>query len=241
MDGFLGPLGAFFRCAAEGGPGKAGGFAGERRSKEAGRGRPAEARGKADFATTPSGGHTFCSHRKYGERCAKGGTLWNPHKSGVRSSVVFYTKQCVPVAVKKPPVFCGPLIVRRTSCPISRRLPRSDNGGTAYSVRRWKQSEPDGPGPPGAILSARTESMEKDAPKGHGPFGIPTNLECLLLWFSTPRGCLPETVKKPPAFCVPLIVRCTSCPISRRLPRSDIGSTAYSVRRWEQSEPDGGG
>ncbi len=83
--------------------------------------------------------------------------------------------------------------------------------------------------------------MEKDAPKGHGLFGIPTNLECLLLWFSTSRGCLPVAVKNPPGFCGPLIVRCTSCPISRRLPRSDIGGTACSVRRWEQSEPDGGG
>ena len=146
MDGFLGPLGAFFRCAAEGVPGKAGGFAGERRSKEAGRGRPAEARGKADFATTPSGGHTFCSHRKYGERCAKGGTLWNPHKSGVPASVVFYTKGPLPETVKNPTGFFGPLFVRRTSCPISRRLPRSDIGGTAYSVRRREQSEPDGGG-----------------------------------------------------------------------------------------------
>ena len=94
--------------------------------------------------------------------------------------------------------------------------------------------------PPAAILSARTESMEKDAPKG-GPFGIPPNLECVLLWFSTPRGYLSVAVKKPPVFCVPLIVRRTSCPISRGLLPSDIGSTAYSVRRWEQSEPDGGG
>ena len=83
--------------------------------------------------------------------------------------------------------------------------------------------------------------MEKDAPKGHGPFGIPTNLECVLLWFFTPSNCLPETVKKPPVFCGPLIVRRFSCPISRRLLPSDSGSTAYSVRRWEQSEPDGGG
>ena len=82
--------------------------------------------------------------------------------------------------------------------------------------------------------------MEKDAPKGE-PFGIPPNLECLLLWFSTSGGPLPETVKNPTGFFGPLIVRCTSCPISRRLPRSDIGGTAYSVRRWEQSEPDGGG
>ena len=91
-----------------------------------------------------------------------------------------------------------------------------------------------------AILSARTESMEKDAPKG-GPFGIPTNLNCVLLWLFTPRGPLPETVKNPTGFFGPLIVRCTSCPISRRLLPSDNGSTAYSVRRWEQSEPDGGG
>ena len=45
---------------------------------------------------------------------------------------------------------------------------------------------------PQAILSARTESMEKDAPKGHGPFGIPTNLECLLLWFSTSSSASPR-------------------------------------------------
>ena len=94
--------------------------------------------------------------------------------------------------------------------------------------------------PPAAILSARTESMEKDAPKG-GPFGIPTNLGCLLLWFFSSGQCFPETVKNPTGFFGPLFVRCTSCPISRRLPRSDNGSTAYSVRRWEQSEPDGGG
>ena len=95
-------------------------------------------------------------------------------------------------------------------------------------------------GPPGAILSARTESMEKDAPKGE-PFGIPTNLECVLLWFSTSSNCPSVAVKKPPVFCGPLFVRRTSCPISRRLLPSDIGSTADSVRRWEQSEPDGGG
>ena len=82
--------------------------------------------------------------------------------------------------------------------------------------------------------------MEKDAPKG-GPFGIPPNLGCVLLWFSTPRAPLPVAVKKPPVFCAPLIVQCSSCPISRRLLPSDNGSTAYSVRRWEQSEPDGGG
>ena len=95
-------------------------------------------------------------------------------------------------------------------------------------------------GPPAAILSARTESMEKDAPKGE-PFGIPTNLGCLLLWFSTSSNCPSVAVKKPPVFCGPLFVRRFSCPISRRLPRSDIGGTHYSVRRWEQSEPDGGG
>ena len=93
---------------------------------------------------------------------------------------------------------------------------------------------------PTAILSARTESMEKDAPKGE-PFGIPPNLECVLLWLSTPRSPLPETVKNPIGFFGPLFVQCISCPISRRLPPSDNGSTAYSVRRWEQSEPDGGG
>ena len=93
---------------------------------------------------------------------------------------------------------------------------------------------------PTAILSARTESMEKDAPKG-GPFGIPTNLGCLLLWFFSSGQCFPETVKNPTGFFGPLFVRCTSCPISRRLPRSDNGSTADSVRRREQSEPDGGG
>ena len=82
--------------------------------------------------------------------------------------------------------------------------------------------------------------MEKDAPKGE-PFGIPTNLECLLLWFSTPRGCLPETVKNPTGFFGPLFVLRFPGPISRRLPRSDNGGTADSVRRWEQSEPDGGG
>ena len=146
----------------------------------------------------------------------------------------------LPETVKNPTGFFGPLFVQCISCPISRGLPRSDNGGTAYSVRRWEQSEPDGPGPPGAILSARTESMEKDAPKG-GPYGIPPNLECLLLWFSTSGEPLPETVKNPTGFFGPLIVRCTSCPISRRLPRSDNGGTAYSVRRREQSEPDGGG
>ena len=82
--------------------------------------------------------------------------------------------------------------------------------------------------------------MEKDAPKGE-PFGIPTNLGCLLLWFFTPRDCIPETVKNPTGFFGPLFVQSISCPISRRLPRSDNGSTADSVRRWEQSEPDGGG
>ncbi len=82
--------------------------------------------------------------------------------------------------------------------------------------------------------------MEKDAPKGE-PFGIPTNLECLLLWFSTSRDCFSEAVKKPPVFCGPLIVQSISCPISRGLLPSDIVGTADSVRRWEQSEPDGGG
>ena len=82
--------------------------------------------------------------------------------------------------------------------------------------------------------------MEKDAPKG-GPFGIPPNLACLLLWLFTPRAPQPVAVKKPPVFCGPLVVRRFSCPISRRLLPSDNGSTAYSVRRWEQSEPDGGG
>ena len=48
-------------------------------------------------------------------------------------------------------------------------------------------------------------------------------------------------VKNPTGFFGPLIVRCTSCPISRGLLPSDNGSTADSVRRWEQSEPDGGG
>ncbi len=69
-------------------------------------------------AETPSGGHTFCSHRKYGERCAKGGTLWNPPKSGVRSSVVFYTRQALyPRPQKTLLVFsarclCSALLVR---------------------------------------------------------------------------------------------------------------------------------
>ena len=60
--------------------------------------------------------------------------------------MVFYTKQCIPVAVKNPTGFFGPLIVQCTSCPISRRLLPSDNGSTADSVRRREQSEPDGGG-----------------------------------------------------------------------------------------------
>ena len=82
--------------------------------------------------------------------------------------------------------------------------------------------------------------MEKDAPKG-GPLGIPTNLGCVLLWFSTSRDCFPETVKNPTGFFGPLFVLRSPSPISRGLLPSDIGGTADSVRRWEQSEPDGGG
>ena len=55
------------------------------------------------------------------------------------------------------------------------------------------------------------------------------------------KGPLPETVKNPTGFFGPLFVLRSPGPISRRLLPSDIGSTAYSVRRWEQSEPDGGG
>ena len=36
--------------------------------------------------------------------------------------------------------------------------------------------------------------MEKDAPKG-GPFGIPTNLNCVLLWFFTPSSAFPRPSK----------------------------------------------
>ena len=92
---------------------------------------------------------------------------------------------------------------------------------------------------PTAILSARTESMEKDAPKGE-PFGIPPNLECVLLWFSTPRGPLPAAVKKPPVFCGPLIVRRFSCPISRRLPKGRSQAPQIGTReRLHQGEAAG--
>ena len=93
--------------------------------------------------------------------------------------------------------------------------------------------------PPAAILSARTESMEKDAPKG-GPFGIPTNLNCVLLWFFSSGQCFPETVKNPTGFFGPLIVRCTSCPISRRLPKGRSQAPQIGTReRLHQGEAAG--
>ncbi len=74
-----------------------------------------------------------------------------------------------------------------------------------------------------------------------GPLESPQIWSACFCGFSHQASPLPETVKNPIGFFGPLFVRRSSCPISRRLPRSDNGGTAYSVRRWEQSEPDGGG
>ena len=93
--------------------------------------------------------------------------------------------------------------------------------------------------PPGAILSARTESMEKDAPKG-GPFGIPPNLGCVLLWFSTPGNCPSVAVKKPPVFCGSLFVQRFPGPISRRLPKGRSQAPQIGTKgAWRKFEAAG--
>ena len=46
------------------------------------------------------------------------------------------------MAVKKPPVFCVPLIVRRFSCPISRRLPKGRSQAPQIGTKgAWRKFE----------------------------------------------------------------------------------------------------
>ena len=188
------PLRGHFSAAQrEGGPGKAQRSGGKRRSKEAGRGRPKEARGKADFATTCLRRPHFCVDRNGGKSQQRARPFVNPQRTAAPFCGALLCV-CLPAAVwfallpAANAVGCTSIVRpwksprdRTRSAPHNQRTAKNrrffdGHGNALLGVENHRRTHsrfvgiPKG-SPFGAsfsILSVRAESM---APGGPGPSG----------------------------------------------------------------------